>query len=377
MMQWWVCKHGAPFDNKWKIIAARVGARPGDVWAVASALFDAASQAEPRGHIDGVDLEELAIGLGYDVEFVRRVYAEMQDRGVHDGQLVLNFEKHQPKGDPTAKERKQRQREKEAQERSAAAGNVTDGHVNKEDGHAASRVTERDGGNVTDGHGDDGASSRDGHGVTAGHDQTRLEEIIPDQNRLEGESNARAREGNLRAEGKWSAWRPGDPVPDFWKVMGREARRKLGMPSVDLDLEAAKFTNRHASRENPAVVNWHRVWLNWVLNPLAVEKPEAAVAVAKAPPQLRWRAHPAAAANLRRAIGDAEFEQWPGACELELVDLVAKLHAPRRLVRDIVMSRYMARVEDVLAPLTVEVLLVETDGLELPTCLKREDVEAA
>lgn len=60
-------------------IARRVSSRPSDVWAVAS-ICDAASQAEPRGGISRLDLEEVADGLGYEVDYVNRIYAELRDK---------------------------------------------------------------------------------------------------------------------------------------------------------------------------------------------------------------------------------------------------------------------------------------------------------
>ena len=396
MMQWWVCKHGAPFDPKWRTIARRVSGRPGDVWAVASALFDAASQAEHRGDISDIDLEQIADGFGYDLDYVQRIFFELKEKGTHDGQLILNFEKHQPKGDTTAAERKARQREREKRQKEER-----ESLERQQASHGMSRVTESDGVTVTVGHaasqavtGESHDGGRDGHAVTDGHalDKTRPEETIPDQNRPEGESSSSpAREGGS-AVSKWRTWRPSDQVSEFWKVIARELRRKAGLKPCDIDREAAIFTSYYAARPEIAL-DWFQAWVSWVLR-ADVAKSGDTRTVENQPKAERplspdvWNGHPAAA-TLRTELGVGIFDTWLAPCRLEIGAGLAVLHAPGKLKRDQIASLYMAKLERVFAPLMVAVSLSDdtsfsnvqpvkaSDGLDPPAFLIRDPKKVA
>jgi hypothetical protein len=115
-MEWWRCKHGAPYDPKWRAIAMRAGAdvRPGDVWAVFSALCDRASAAEDRGSIAGLDPEDIAAGLGFVPDQVERILAALKAKELIDGTRLANWDKHQTKTDPTAAARQRAKRERDA-----------------------------------------------------------------------------------------------------------------------------------------------------------------------------------------------------------------------------------------------------------------------
>lgn len=95
-MEWWRCKHGAPNDPKWRVIATEAQSRPGDVWAVFTALCDRASQAEDRGSIEGYDPEEIAAGFGYDTDEVKRICNAMKRRGLFHETKLAGWERHQP-----------------------------------------------------------------------------------------------------------------------------------------------------------------------------------------------------------------------------------------------------------------------------------------
>jgi hypothetical protein len=119
-MEWWRCKHGAPFDPKWRVVASRAGSdvRPGDVWAVFTTLCDRASQASDRGSLEGLDLEDVAAGLGYDTEQVSRIVTALKAKSLIDDERIITWVKHQPKREDegaTERKREQRAREKEAQ----------------------------------------------------------------------------------------------------------------------------------------------------------------------------------------------------------------------------------------------------------------------
>jgi len=96
-IEWFRSWHGAPTDPKWRTVARRAGARPGDVAAVAWVLFDRASQADDRGSIDGYDAEVIADALGYEPDEIERIIAAMVDKGVIIGGRLAAWEKHQPK----------------------------------------------------------------------------------------------------------------------------------------------------------------------------------------------------------------------------------------------------------------------------------------
>lgn len=104
-MEWWRCKHGAPFDPKWRAIALRAQARPGDVWAVFTTLCDRASQAGDRGSLSGLDLEDVAAGLGYELDEVQRIVTALKDKGLVTDERVTTWEKHQPKREDSSTER--------------------------------------------------------------------------------------------------------------------------------------------------------------------------------------------------------------------------------------------------------------------------------
>ena len=116
-MEWWRCKHGAPFDPKWRAVATRCDARPGDVWAVFTTLCDRASQASERGSLAGLDLDDLAAGLGYPLDEVERIIAALKAKGLVTQERLTTWEKHQPKReDQTSTERSRAHREAKKQE---------------------------------------------------------------------------------------------------------------------------------------------------------------------------------------------------------------------------------------------------------------------
>lgn len=84
MADWFRSWHGAPTDPKWRTIARRADARPGDVAAIVWCLLDRASQSKIRGCIEGYDLEVIADTLGYDVDLVERVIKALYDKQIID-----------------------------------------------------------------------------------------------------------------------------------------------------------------------------------------------------------------------------------------------------------------------------------------------------
>lgn len=127
-MEWWRCKHGAPFDPKWRAVAVRAQSRPGDVWAVFTTLCDRASQAHDRGSLEGLDLEDIAAGLGYEAEEVQRIVDALKAKRLIDDVRIVTWEKHQPKrerdNDDSA-ERVQRHREAKKRQETTPSDDVT------------------------------------------------------------------------------------------------------------------------------------------------------------------------------------------------------------------------------------------------------------
>lgn len=114
-MQWWRCKHGAPFDPKWRVIAQQAKTEPGKVWAVVTALYDRASQAADRGNVAGAGLDDIAEGFGWPLEEVQRIYSGLKAKAVIIDNRIATWEKHQPKRErekDSSTERTRRYRER-------------------------------------------------------------------------------------------------------------------------------------------------------------------------------------------------------------------------------------------------------------------------
>lgn len=247
-MEWWRCKHGAPYDPKWRAVAVRAGAnvRPGDVWAVFTALCDRASQAADRGSLDGLDAEDVAAGLGYELDQVNSIIAALKAKSLIDDERVTTWEKHQPKReDDGAAERKRRERDRAA---TIAAG-------------VAALVTE--------------PVSRT---VTQCHDREEKTRLDTDSEKIRGKKGEERSQARVPAENppdpiskplrtKALRWPPDAVVPDDWLENGRKLRIDHGLPEIDLRLEATQFANYWASKSGGAAakMDWQKTWENWAL----------------------------------------------------------------------------------------------------------------
>jgi hypothetical protein len=115
-MLWWRSWHGAPIDLKWSLIASKIGARPGEVSAIAWALIDHASQQKDRGSIDGFDVETYAHYSGFSDNLINRVIAGMWEKGVISNGRFASWEKRQPVEKSTERVRAFRERKKKDDE---------------------------------------------------------------------------------------------------------------------------------------------------------------------------------------------------------------------------------------------------------------------
>ena len=134
---WFRSWHGAPIDIKWTAIGRRAKVPPGIVSAIAWALLDHASQAEPRGCVTDFDIETYAAFSGFEEDTIAAVIKAMIAKGVivEDG-LWKNWSKRQPKReDETAAERQRRRRTRhrpngfDPDHELSVSRNVTHGHA--------------------------------------------------------------------------------------------------------------------------------------------------------------------------------------------------------------------------------------------------------
>jgi hypothetical protein len=123
MTDWFRSWHGAPTDPKWLAIARKAKTSPGFVIAVAWALLDRASQARPRGSIDGFDADAMAAFMGCDEAEVLAIIQAMSDRGVIvDGRFAA-WEARQPDREDGSADRARTWRERKRTQANASERN--------------------------------------------------------------------------------------------------------------------------------------------------------------------------------------------------------------------------------------------------------------
>lgn len=119
---WYRAYHGMPSDPKLKVVAMRASHATSrrvtiaTVLAVWNCMLDCASQASPRGTLEGWSAEDIAALLEIDQVEIDAIHVAMQGKML-DGKCLMAWEKRQPKRereDPTAAERKRAQRERDA-----------------------------------------------------------------------------------------------------------------------------------------------------------------------------------------------------------------------------------------------------------------------
>ena len=105
MSDWFRSWHGAPMDPKWVWIARRAGCAPAIAAAIGWALFDHASQADPRGSVEGFDHEVYACWAGVEEDAVVKAISAMGERGMIAGGRLTNWKKRQPDREDGAAQR--------------------------------------------------------------------------------------------------------------------------------------------------------------------------------------------------------------------------------------------------------------------------------
>ena len=127
---------GMTTDPKWQTIARKSGQPRALVIALFTHLMLEANEAEDRGRLDGLNIEDMASALDCDEEAIEAILAAMQSRVIEDGKLS-GWDKRQPKredagnaasGAKSAADRKREQRAREAAEQAEKSRDVTTCH---------------------------------------------------------------------------------------------------------------------------------------------------------------------------------------------------------------------------------------------------------
>jgi hypothetical protein len=116
-MDWFRSYHGAPTDAKYLMLAKRASVAPFEVAFVWWALMDYASQNDPRGSIQGFDIESLACFSGLDESKIKAIEGVCRDKGMIDQADMLSaWPRRQPKREDDSSQRVHafRERKKEA-----------------------------------------------------------------------------------------------------------------------------------------------------------------------------------------------------------------------------------------------------------------------
>ncbi|WP_407280584.1 hypothetical protein U5817_09890 [Aromatoleum evansii] len=127
---------GMTLNAKWQTIARKSGQRRSLVIAMFTHLLMIANESDPRGSLEGADIEDIASALDEDEEAIQAIWDVLIGRAIDPETLRLTgWEKHQPAREdaitPTAKtaaERKRDQRERERMSR-----DVTQSHEQSRD----------------------------------------------------------------------------------------------------------------------------------------------------------------------------------------------------------------------------------------------------
>jgi len=81
-MNWYKAFHGLPYDPQLAVVAKRAGISRAEVLALMIALMDHASQNNPRGSLERLDTEKLALALDLDVSQIETSLQALRDKGM-------------------------------------------------------------------------------------------------------------------------------------------------------------------------------------------------------------------------------------------------------------------------------------------------------
>jgi hypothetical protein len=111
MSQWVRLWEDMPNDPKWRVIARASGRPITEVKCVFIDLMFAAANATERGRTHEITDEDIGAGNDIDIEFVKKIRAEMQGR-VLDGDQLTGWKKRQPLREDSSAERAKAWRER-------------------------------------------------------------------------------------------------------------------------------------------------------------------------------------------------------------------------------------------------------------------------
>lgn len=143
---WFRWHHGTVNDPKWRVVAARAShtmsrtVTIATVVAVWAAMLECASQASPRGQLEGWDDEDVAAGMGLEIAEVVAIREAMQGKTLNDYALSAWNERQPKREDGSAADRKARQREREKSQN--RGGNNRDKNESHEASHTVTLETE-------------------------------------------------------------------------------------------------------------------------------------------------------------------------------------------------------------------------------------------
>ena len=122
MASWYRTWHGLPCDPKLRNVAKRCTRSIPEVLSVYMALLDFASQAEPRGSIEGIDPED--IEAMYDLDDAASILSAMKGK-LHDGKSLTGWSKRQPDREDSSTDRVRKHRERKRRETQCNADETT------------------------------------------------------------------------------------------------------------------------------------------------------------------------------------------------------------------------------------------------------------
>ena len=96
-MEWFRWYHGAISDPKWPLIARKSNQNIGTVVSIWAALLEYASQAEPRGSIEGFDCEQIDALYGYPDGTTETVCNAMKRHVTNETNFIVSWAKRQAK----------------------------------------------------------------------------------------------------------------------------------------------------------------------------------------------------------------------------------------------------------------------------------------
>lgn len=88
-MNWYKVHNGLPFDTKLAVIAKRTGLRRGEILALWVTLLDQASRNKPRGSVQNLCGEEMALLLEFDAAAVDAALQAFRDKRMISAEGLL------------------------------------------------------------------------------------------------------------------------------------------------------------------------------------------------------------------------------------------------------------------------------------------------